>query len=227
MAKQYQDPKTKQHIPYRERKSLAGTARYMSINTHLGQEQSRRDDLEALGHVFLYFLRGSLPWQGIKAATNARKYETIGWKKQETPIKDLCQALPNKFAEYLECVRGLGFEDPPDYEYLQRLLGQVLENAGQLDNAQFDWMEVDNARLKKLEIRLGPGPPVVNTGEDATANSSTSQKRRRIHSVPTMVRPGPGARPQQHNLSSQPLQTRGKTSMDPEHFPPALVPKGR
>ena len=97
MAKQYRDPKTKQHIPYRERKSLSGTARYMSINTHLGREQSRRDDLEALGHVFMYFLRGGLPWQGLKAATNKQKYEKIGEKKQTTAIKDLCDGFPGQF----------------------------------------------------------------------------------------------------------------------------------
>lgn len=142
MAKQYRDPKTKQHIPYRERKSLSGTARYMSINTHLGREQSRRDDLEALGHVFLYFLRGGLPWQGLKAATNKQKYEKIGEKKQTTAIKDLCEGFPEEFCKYLTYVRNLGFEDTPDYDYLRELFTQALKNAGDVEDGEYDWMKI-------------------------------------------------------------------------------------
>ncbi|KAI7904885.1 kinase-like domain-containing protein [Cokeromyces recurvatus] len=140
MAKQYRDPKTKQHIPYRERKSLSGTARYMSINTHLGREQSRRDDLESLGHVFMYFLRGSLPWQGLKAATNKQKYEKIGEKKQTTSIKDLCGGFPEEFGIYLQYVRKLGFEETPDYDFLRDLFTKVLKNHGDVDDEVYDWM---------------------------------------------------------------------------------------
>lgn len=146
MAKQYRDPKTKQHIPYRERKSLSGTARYMSINTHLGREQSRRDDLEALGHVFMYFLRGGLPWQGLKAATNKQKYEKIGEKKQTTAIKDLCADYPEQFGQYLSYVRNLGFEDTPDYDYLRDLFLQALENTGETEDGVYDWMLLNNGK---------------------------------------------------------------------------------
>ncbi|KAI9253100.1 kinase-like domain-containing protein [Helicostylum pulchrum] len=146
MAKLYRDPKTKQHIPYRERKSLSGTARYMSINTHLGREQSRRDDLESLGHVFMYFLRGSLPWQGLKAATNKQKYERIGDKKQTTTVKDLCEGFPEGFGRYLHYARKLDFDENPDYEYMKDLFDKVLNSMGETDDGIYDWMLLNDGK---------------------------------------------------------------------------------
>ncbi|ORX97585.1 kinase-like protein [Basidiobolus meristosporus CBS 931.73] len=159
MAKYYRDPKTMQHIPYRERKSLSGTARYMSINTHLGREQSRRDDLEALGHVFMYFLRGSLPWQGLKAATNKQKYQRIGEKKQTTPIAELGHGFPEEFGEYLKYARQLGFDETPDYKYLQGLFDKVLEKIGERDDGVFDW--VVSSKGHKLEVSRTLDPSLI------------------------------------------------------------------
>ncbi|OSX58869.1 hypothetical protein POSPLADRAFT_1151548 [Postia placenta MAD-698-R-SB12] len=146
MAKHYRDPKTKIHIPYRERKSLSGTARYMSINTHLGREQSRRDDLESLGHVFMYFLRGGLPWQGLRAATNKQKYEKIGEKKQSTHIDELCEGFPEEFAIYMNYVRKLGFEETPDYDFLRDLFSKVLKTLGEPEDGVFDWMLLNGGK---------------------------------------------------------------------------------
>ncbi|KAJ5678672.1 hypothetical protein N7462_006916 [Penicillium macrosclerotiorum] len=171
MAKQYRDPKTKQHIPYRERKSLSGTARYMSINTHLGREQSRRDDLEALGHVFMYFLRGGLPWQGLKAATNKQKYEKIGEKKQTTPIKDLCEGFP-EFLKYLDYVRNLGFEDTPDYDYLQELFALALKNANEVDDGEFDWSKLNDGQ--PWDHKSSYLPPQHTGSRNPNTNTNTN-----------------------------------------------------
>ena len=59
-------------------------------------EQSRRDDMEALGYILLYFLNGSLPWQGIHAKTNLQKYEKITEKKLSIPVEELCKGAPGK-----------------------------------------------------------------------------------------------------------------------------------
>lgn len=181
MAKQYRDPKTKVHIPYREKKALSGTARYMSINTHLGREQLRRDDLESLGHVFFYFLRGSLPWQGLKAPTNKQKYEKIGMKKQMTTINELCYGLPIQFAQYLSYVRNLRFEEDPDYDYLLSLMDKVLISIGATEDGHYDWMDLNNGRgwdaaLNKKTNLHGYGKPNQTEIKKKTSNLPLLQR---------------------------------------------------
>lgn len=139
LAKKYRDARTQQHIPYRENKNLTGTARYASINTHLGIEQSRRDDLESLGYMLMYYNLGSLPWQGLKAATKRQKYEKISEKKMSTPIEVLCKAFPSEFATYLSYTRALRFDEKPDYSFLRQLFRNLFHRQGFTYDYVFDW----------------------------------------------------------------------------------------
>lgn len=184
MAKQYRDPRTKQHIPYRERKSLSGTARYMSINTHFGREQSRRDDLESLGHVFFYFLRGSLPWQGLKAPNSKLKYEKIGHTKQKIHPNELLlnNALPRQFATFLSYARGLKFDETPDYDYLINLMDDVLKEYNLVDDGHYDWMDLNNGQGWNININKrsnlhGYGNPTPRHKNSNQPRLATDTKR--------------------------------------------------
>ncbi|XP_012572150.1 casein kinase 1-like protein 3 [Cicer arietinum] len=164
LAKRYRDSATNRHIPYRENKNLTGTARYASCNTHLGIEQSRRDDLESLGYVFLYFLRGSLPWQGLKAATKKQKYDKICQKKVSTPIEVLCKSHPVEFASYFHYCHSLTFDQRPDYGFLKRLFRDLFAREGYEFDYIFDWTILKYQQSQKhiVQPSLSPVPGANN-----------------------------------------------------------------
>ncbi|KEH15799.1 casein kinase I-like protein [Medicago truncatula] len=166
LAKKYCDLKTQRHIPYRENKSLIGTAQYASFNTHLGNEQSRRDDLESLGYVLMYFLRGSLPWygHGMKAVTKEKKYEWIREKKKLTPIEVLCKSHPTEFASYFHYCRSLRFEDKPDYSYLKKLFRELFISEGYQYDFVFDWTTLKDPQSGSISKTSPNVKPVLNTG---------------------------------------------------------------
>ncbi|WFD31316.1 non-specific serine/threonine protein kinase [Malassezia sp. CBS 17886] len=178
LAKKYRDPKTHLHIPYRENKNLTGTARYTSINTHLGVEQSRRDDLESLGYVLMYFLRGSLPWQGLKAATKKQKYERIMEKKMMTPTETLCRGFPTEMAIYLNCCRSLRFDDRPDYSYLRKLFRDLFVREGYQYDYVYDWSIQPRDRAEHPGVGL-PAPQAAHDAQTAQKTGTSSQLPRR------------------------------------------------
>ena len=99
-----------------------------SINTHLGIEQARRDDIEGLGYILVYFMKGNLPWQGLKARNVKEKYEKIKEKKISITLNVLCQGLPDEFITFIQYARDLKFEDRPDYAYLKNIIRKICEN---------------------------------------------------------------------------------------------------
>lgn len=141
LAKKYRDAQGK-HIAYKEGKNLTGTARYASLATHLGVEQARRDDLEGLGYVLLYFLRGSLPWQGLKATSKRDKYCKITHTKMSVDLHALCAGLPQCFTVYMTYCRALHFGDPPNHSYLRGLFVEALQQQPKAQRNVFDWIPI-------------------------------------------------------------------------------------
>lgn len=161
LAKKYRSSKSLVHYPMTNKKKLTGTARYASINALKGLEQSRRDDLEAVGYVLMYFLRGSLPWQGLPVKNKEDRYQKIMEKKRDTTPEELCKNFPKEFEEYIKYTRKLEYEQDPNYEYLKGLFTQVLNELGCEMDYYYDWNCNDNKSSKSAVIstnREAPGP---------------------------------------------------------------------
>ena len=136
LATQYRDPRTGDHIPYSENQCVAGTARYASINAHLGIVASRRDDLESLAYMLVYLLKARLPWQGLHSGD---KYAAIAKVKMQTSVDELCAGTPREFAVFVDQVRSLRFDDTPDYAFYRKLFRQLFLRQGFQFDGVYDW----------------------------------------------------------------------------------------
>ena len=134
-----------EHVPYKENKSLTGTARYASAYALNGKEQSRRDDLLSLGYVFMFMLRGNLPWQGIKAAKRKEKYAKIADMKENIPFEELCDGFPTEFVEYFTYCTSLDFAQEPDYAYLRQIFQDLYKRLDYVYDSKYDWVEIDES----------------------------------------------------------------------------------
>ncbi|XP_030369812.1 discs overgrown protein kinase [Scaptodrosophila lebanonensis] len=213
LAKKFRDARSLKHIPYRENKNLTGTARYASINTHLGIEQSRRDDLESLGYVLMYFNLGALPWQGLKAANKRQKYERISEKKLSTSILVLCKGFPSEFVNYLNFCRQMHFDQRPDYCHLRKLFRNLFHRLGFTYDYVFDWnlLKFGGPRNPQAIAQAQDGND--GQGQDASAAAAAAaaashqQQQQQQHKVNTAMATAGGSTHQLMGSSSGAGQT--------------------
>ena len=145
LSKRYIDKNNKKHIPYKEGKGLTGTARYVSLFTHYGIEQSRRDDIEGIAYNLIYLAKGKLPWQGVKTKNKKEKHKKIMESKLAYSPEQLCKDLPDEFVTLLKYSRNLEFEEDPDYKKIKLMFkNHIIKNGGTM-NFEFDW---DKAKIE-------------------------------------------------------------------------------
>ena len=150
LAKKYRSSKTLEQYPYIKKKKLTGTARYASIHALEEMEQSRRDDLESTGYVLMYFLRGNLPWQGLKLKTKDNRYQKILDKKKATTSEELCKNFPVEFKQYVDYTRNLAYAENPDYDKLRKnFINVVTKTEGEKFDFIYDWTTSSDIKKRK------------------------------------------------------------------------------
>ena len=148
LAKKYM--KDGLHAPYKDQQCPRGTIKYVSISTHQGVEQSRRDDLETVGYVLVYLLKGMLPWQNVKFRDDKDKYRTIMERKMAITAEELCIGFPGEFAQFINYSRRLKYEEQPDYAYLRKLLDTIREREGFEIDYIYDWTPLPAIKVTQV-----------------------------------------------------------------------------
>lgn len=148
LARSYRDSRTGEHIPYRDSRALTGTARYASVNVHAGIEPSRRDDLESLAYVLIYFMRGDLPWQSVRIDSESARLRVIGDVKERMAADKLCAGMPDEFLWFLNEVRSLEFAEEPKYSLYRSRFRELFIKSGFVYDYQYDWATTETGERR-------------------------------------------------------------------------------
>ena len=127
LCKKYKSSKTGKHITSRNLGKFTGTSRYASINATSGNEQSRRDDIESIGYMIIFFMKKKLPWQNLIGDSYKNYYHKLYLMKKNIKMEVLCDGLPREIIYYMNYARALKFEQEPDYKYLKNLFKIILK----------------------------------------------------------------------------------------------------
>lgn len=149
-SKKYWNSKRKCHIPFIKSKQFVGNPRFCSLNILRRFELSRRDDLESIGYVIMYFIRGSLPWQNVRANNIDEAIRKVSEKKLIIRVKELCAGFPPELATFISYTRNLEFTEAPDYNYLRYLLKNIIKNTGSTIDFYYDWC-TEKPTIKKSD----------------------------------------------------------------------------
>ena len=174
LAKKYRSSRTLIQYAYVKKKKLTGTARYASIHALEAYEQSRRDDLESVGYVLMYFLRGDLPWQGLKVRSKEDRYKKILEKKKDTSSEELCKNFPQEFLKYVDYTKNLEYEETPDYDMLRQLFLDVVSNLKEKMDYIYDW--TTNSDLQKRKETKKKDKEDTDSEKEST-NEKKNKKR--------------------------------------------------
>lgn len=148
LSKKYVDTQGNHVEHIKSGKSLTGTARYASVNAHTGMEQSRRDDIESISYLSIYFLQGLLPWQGLNGPTKAEKYRMIFECKSKTTSEILCKDCMN-MRELIEYCKLIKFNETPDYPKIHTMLQTVSDKENITMDSMYDWIYEAAKPIKK------------------------------------------------------------------------------
>jgi serine/threonine protein kinase len=147
LSKRFIDSQNKEHIDYKTNVNFTGSFRFSSIRNHKGIEQSRRDDLESIGYMLIFFLKGRLPWQGLTASTKGKRSKQIYQVKKDTSLEVLCEGIPKEFLLYMKYCMNLKFTQLPNYEILRNLFISLFKMSNYEMDYIYDWNLV--AKFKK------------------------------------------------------------------------------